>query len=141
MDDLLQLEKRYTFKNFRNEQAFEFGLYVLKLIEEKKLKNVRIRVKYNDDIAFQYLMNDKKGEMWLDRKERTVMKSGHSSLYVFYHIKDYNYMKDNKEYAVCGGGFPLIENGEVRGVFCVSGLKDTEDHQLIIDALERMKKS
>lgn len=141
MDDLLQLEKRYTFENFKNEQALEFGQNICKLIEERKLKNVRIRVKFNHDLVFQYLMNDKKGEMWLDRKEKTVMESGHSSLYVFYHIEDYNYMKDNNEYAVCGGGFPLIENGEVRGVFCVSGLKDTEDHQLILDALGRMKKS
>lgn len=140
MNDLLQIESVYSFEDFTNDRALDFGLTVLKIVEEKNLKNVRIRVKYDGDIVFQYLMNGKKSQMWLDLKEKTVMDSGHSSLYVAQQIEHYAYMKDSTDYAVCGGGFPLIVKGELKGAFCVSGLTDTEDHQLILEALERMKK-
>ena len=84
-------------------------------------------------------MNDKNGETWLDRKEKTVLASGHSSLYVFDHPDDFEYMKENDDYVICGGGFPLIVNDEIKGAFMVSGLEHTEDHNLIIKALKKMK--
>lgn len=127
-----------TFKEFTNKDALKFGLKVLEIVEKENLKNVRIRVKYNNDVVFQYLMDGKVGETWLNRKENTVMTSKHSSLYVFEHIEDYGYMKDNDDYAVCGGGYPLIVNDELKGCFCVSGLAHDEDHDLIVRALKEM---
>jgi uncharacterized protein (UPF0303 family) len=47
-------------------------------------------------------------------------------------------MIDNDEYAVCGGGYPLIVNDELKGVFIISGLRHDEDHALIIKALKEM---
>lgn len=129
-----------TFKQFTNKNALDFGLNVLDIVEKENLKNVRIRVKYNGDIVFQYLMDGKKGEEWLNRKENTVMKSGHSSLYVFEHSDDYSYMLDNDDYAVCGGGYPLIVNNELKGCFCVSGLDHLDDHNLIVRALKEVRK-
>lgn len=137
-NSLLELEQKYCFDKFNNEQAFEFGMKVLEVVKERKLKNIRMRVTYNDDIVFQYLMDGKEGEIWLNRKEKTVLRSGHSSLYVTEHVEDYGYMKNNDEYVICGGGFPLVENGEVKGAFCVSGLVDRVDHEVVIEALERM---
>lgn len=139
MDPRIEEEKIYRFDTFSHEDALTFGMNVLQIVKEENLKNVRIRVKYEDDIVFQYLMNGKKGEKWLDRKENTVRESQHSSLYTFDHDKDFEYMKDNDDYAVCGGGFPLIVNDEVKGAFLVSGLEHTEDHNLIIKALRKMK--
>lgn len=127
-----------TFKEFTNKDALKFGLKVLEIVEKENLKNVRIRVKYNNDVVFQYLMDGKVGETWLNRKENTVMTSKHSSLYVFEHIEDYGYMKDNDDYAVCGGGYPLIVNDELKGCFCVSGLAHDEDHDLIVRVLKEM---
>ncbi|WP_304528253.1 hypothetical protein [Romboutsia ilealis] len=43
---------------------------VLDIVKKENLKNVRIRVTYNNDIIFQYLMNGKTSETWLDRKEK-----------------------------------------------------------------------
>lgn len=127
-----------TFKEFTNKDALKFGLKVLEIVKKENLKNVRIRVKYNNDVVFQYLMDGKVGETWLNRKENTVMTSKHSSLYVFEHIEDYGYMKDNDDYAVCGGGYPLIVNDELKGCFCVSGLAHDEDHDLIVRVLKEM---
>ena len=73
--------------------------------------------------------------MWLKRKERTVLESGHSSYYTFFHQDDYPWMKDNDLYTLGGGGFPINEKGEIVGAICVSGLKHNEDHQLIVDTL------
>ena len=39
---------------------------------------------------------------------------------------------NNDDYAVCGGGYPLIVNDELKGCFCVSGLAHDEDHDLIV---------
>lgn len=138
MDNTLLQEQELVFETFTNKDALKFGLKVLEIVEREQLKNVRIRVKYDDDIVFQHIMDGKKGDMWLNRKENTVMDSKHSSLYVFEHELEYEYMIDNDRYAVCGGGFPLIVNNELRGCFIVSGLAHDEDHDLIIKALKEM---
>lgn len=139
MDELLQLEKELSFETFTNDMALTFMQNVLSIVEKEGLKPIRIRVTLDDDIIAQYLMEGKKGEMWLNRKQVTVLESNHSSLYVARHADSYAYMLDNDNYAVCGGGFPLIINGEVRGTFIVSGLSDIEDHRLIVEALKMMK--
>lgn len=139
MDELLQLEQELSFETFTNDMAIAFMHNVLSIVKRDNLKPIRIRVTLDDDIICQYLMEGKKGEMWLDRKQLTVLESNHSSLYVARHSEDYAYMLNNDNYAVCGGGFPLIINNEVRGTFIISGLADIEDHQLIIDALRMMK--
>lgn len=141
MDDLLHLEKIYNFKEFTNLDALRFGMYAVQIVQQEKLKNIRIRVKFYNDIVFQYLMDGKAGVVWLDRKENTVLESKHSSLYVYNHQAVYQYMLDNDEYAVCGGGFPLIVNGKITGAFCISGLRHQEDHNLIIRVLQKMKES
>ena len=138
MRDVLKQEQELTFKTFTNQDALNFGLKVLEIVEREQLRNIRIRVKYDNDIIFQYMMNGKVGDMWLNRKENTVMESKHSSLYVFEHESEYAYMKDNDNYAVCGGGFPLVVDGELRGCFIVSGLEHEEDHDLIIKALKEI---
>lgn len=138
-NELLQVEQEYNFNDFTNEDALLFGLSVIEIIKQEKLKNIRIRVTRNEDIIFQYLMDGKKGEQWLNRKEQTVLKSKHSSLYVYNHQENYNDMVDNDNYAVCGGGFPLIEKGIITGVFCISGLDHLTDHKLIIRGLEMVK--
>lgn len=138
MRNVIAQEKEFVFETFTNKDALIFGLKVLEIVEKEQLKNVRIRVKYDGDIVFQYMMDGKKGDIWLNRKEKTVMESGHSSLYVFEHESEYAYMKDNDDYAVCGGGFPIIVNGELKGCFITSGLAHEEDHDLIIKALKEI---
>lgn len=141
MDDLLHLEEIYNFNEFTNEDALRFGMNAVQLVQRGKLKNIRIRVKYHGDIVFQYLMEGKVGVIWLDRKENVVLESKHSSLYVYKNQELYQQMQGNDKYAVCGGGFPIIVNGEVVGAFCISGLSHQEDHDLIIKVLEKMKES
>ena len=48
-------------------------------------------------------------------------------------------MKKMKSLVICGGGFPLIIRGELRGSILVSGLVHDEDHQVIVDCLRKIK--
>lgn len=128
------------FKTFDNQKALEFSSHVLDIVSEKQLNPVRIRVVYDHDIVYQYMMEGKKGDMWLNRKQKTVEETKESSLYVWQHQDKYPHMINHDDYAVCGGGYPLYIENEFKGVLIVSGLAHTDDHQLIIDAIERMNK-
>ena len=136
---VLEEEKTLRFESFENSDALRFMNCVIEIVEKEGLKPVRIRVMKDGDIAVQYLMEGKKGDMWLNRKENTVMVTGRSGLYVFEHREEYPELEGDEKYVICGGGFPLYINDELRGAFTVSGLEHTEDHALIVRALRKMK--
>jgi len=80
---------------------------------------------------------------WVRRKRNTVLRFGHSSLY----LGEYNRTKgrefetqphiDARAYAAHGGSFPLrLENGELVGALTLSGLPQREDHRLVVEALQ-----
>nr|WP_221189891.1 heme-degrading domain-containing protein [Azomonas macrocytogenes] len=81
---------------------------------------------------------------WVRRKRNTVLRYGHSSLY----LGEYNRSRgrefetqphiDAKKYAAHGGSFPLrlAGGGELIGAVTLSGLPPQEDHQLVIDVLQ-----
>lgn len=127
------------FQTFTNTDAYQFGLAVVHIVESNQLKPVRIRVVKDGDIVFQYMMEGKKGDLWLNKKQRTVEKTHQASLYVFNHQDEYKEL-DEETYAICGGGYPLFINGEFHGVLIVSGLRHDEDHELILKALKEMEK-
>lgn len=135
-EDVLQLEEELSFDHFDAEDAYRIGNEIVK----KTSKPVRIRIVLDDDIVFQYLMPGKKGVEWLDKKQNTVERYQHSSYYVFLDQQERHcYDKNDSTIAICGGGFPLIIKGELRGCVIVSGLAHDEDHQLIIDVLRGHK--
>lgn len=80
---------------------------------------------------------------WVRRKRNTVLRYGHSSLY----LGEYNRSKgrefeaqphiDAREYAAHGGSFPLrLSGGELIGALTLSGLPQWDDHKLVIEALQ-----
>lgn len=130
--------KYIEFHTFTNDMAWQFVQEVVNEVIEKKLKPLRIRVCYEGDIVAQYLMPGKKSEEWLNRKEKTVMKTGEASIEVWKNPQAYPSVKEEDGYAVCGGGYPLYVNHELKGAFVVSGLEHTEDHALIVRILAKM---
>lgn len=132
---LLQLEQQLRFQSFQHSDALQLGLQAIQKVEQNQLKPIRIRIRYKGNIVFQYLMDGKTGDEWLNRKEQTVLETGHSSMFIYEHQDEYNYLLNQEQYAICGGGFPLIVDNEIKGVFCISGLKHDEDHQLIVNIL------
>lgn len=134
-----ETERKLQFEDFRNEDAMKFAAKISDWAKTNSPKPLGIRISKDGLLVLQYLMDGKKEDNWLKRKERTVLESGHSSLYVFEHADEYPHMKDSDQYCVGGGGFPLIINDAIRGAVCVSGLVHTEDHALIVRMLTELK--
>ena len=135
-EEVLQLEKELSFQEFNNHDVYQLGQIIVNHIEKNQLKNVRIRIVLDGDIVFQYLMDGKKGVVWLDRKQKTVEKYGHSSYYIYLENEE---NEKDESLIICGGGFPLIIQNELRGSILVSGLAHDEDHQVIVDCLRKIK--
>lgn len=137
--DILLQEHQLVFESFQHAFGLKFGLEIIHYIQSHQLKSVGIRIVYKGLVVFQYLMDGKNEDIWLKRKERTVLESGHSSYYTFLHQDQYSTWIDNDNYTLGGGGFPIIENHQVVGAICVSGLKHDEDHQLIVKTLRKLQ--
>ena len=138
-DDILEQERELSFSGFAHSDALGIGQEILNLVAQRKLPPVRIRVRYQDDIVFQYLMDGKTGDKWLNIKDGFVSKLGHSTWYAakaaIEKDGEYRQLMRKQELLPVGGGFPLIVNGEICGAVIVSGLTDAEDHNLVVDAL------
>ena len=129
------------FDSFKNEDALNFGLKVCEIAEREYKRPVRIRVVYDDVIVFQYFTGDLVGGEWLDKKEKTVKKTGKSSICTYYHPEEFKEIQGDDSCAMFGGGVPYLINGENHGAFIVSGLRHREDHDLVMKALESIKKN
>lgn len=142
-EQLLEQERAYSFTAFTHADAARFTQAVVSLAKARDAKPVGIRVVMDGVIVCQYLMDGKDSDEWLNRnrKQRTVERSGHSSLWVrVCNDASQSYAPWREEgCAICGGGFPLVVNGAVRGCLGVSGLSHEEDHDLILDAISKIK--
>ncbi|CDR98936.1 uncharacterized protein SPSC_02041 [Sporisorium scitamineum] len=81
--------------------------------------------------------------VWVRRKSNAVKRFGRSSYLVgrtrLFKGKELDGL--GPDYAAHGGGFPIRINGLAAGpvgVIVVSGLKQEDDHQLIVTALEQL---
>lgn len=138
-EEIMQQEQELTLSTFSHSDAFGIGQEILNQIIKQDLSPVRIRIQYNKENIFQYLMDGKTGEQWLDLKADMVAKTGHSTWYVAKMAAEqdgeYRQLVRKRELLPIGGGFPLVVNGELCGAIIVSGLTDSEDHCLVVEAL------
>lgn len=144
LERCLEEEKIYRFSAFSHRDALELGLDLLKSSEEHG-GNTAIEIRINHVCVFRYLP-DKTGkfhEMWLKRKSNMVEVMEMSTLRAFAQLEEKeedmlsDWLLDPKDYAGCGGGFPIrIKNGSVIGSICVSGLPHMEDHAILMSGIE-----
>ncbi len=107
--------------------------------------SIATEIIFNGLVVFKHSMRgtSARHDIWLKRKANTVTLSLNSS-YLFGELlaQDGKTLDDGlhlsyDDYAVLGGGFPLIIAGVgVVGSICVSGLPHEEDHALVVEALE-----
>ena len=82
-------------------------------------------------------------ERWLQRKMNTVRTLERSSLYTSVLLRKSeetlaDWYLDEKDYAACGGGFPIrIEEVGVIGAILVEGQDHFSDHDLIVKSISR----
>lgn len=141
LEQLIEQERILQFEVFDFEVIDQICTNIIKEGSKIKENKVCVRVVLNGTVVYQVFTNLKKNLEWFHRKEKTVNETGHSSILVAKkHIEygDYQHMISN-EYALCGGGFPVIVNGELCGTITVSGLEHEDDHNLIVNAIRKQK--
>ncbi|NTW90635.1 MAG: heme-binding protein [Erysipelotrichaceae bacterium] len=112
------------------------GINALMIVKERKLRRIGIRVKLDDKLVFQYLMDGKNEDNYLKGKENVVIKTGKSSMFVYDHQNDYQELLNDSNYCVSGGALPIMINGEIRGSISISGMTQELDHALAQEVLE-----
>ena len=137
-------EAKLQFITFNNNVAWDIGSRIALRGMEDNLP-IAIDITVNGYQLFRYgcIGTNIHNELWMKRKINMVTTIQKSSIHAAailerdqLSIKDDWYL-DPMNYASCGGCFPIILKGSgMIGTICVSGLKDYEDHQIIIDTLE-----
>lgn len=141
LEEVLAEEAALQFEDFDSDIALDIAFKINEKIKQEQLDGVGIQVYFEDKVILHYLTKGRKESPWLERKCRTVLESGHSSLYTFYTVEEEPLFQEwakSDQYAICGGGFPILIKDEVKGAICVSGLSHLEDHRLIVETLKDM---
>ncbi|MFV0394368.1 MAG: heme-binding protein [Coprobacillaceae bacterium] len=136
---VLKQEKELQFQKFMYVDAWNLTEIIINNVKSNYEKPVGVRIVYNDVVVMHYLMDGKRDSDWLERKVKTVLESNHCSLYTFLTMDEnpiFEKWSSDEQYAICGGGFPIIEEGVVKGAICVSGLAHLDDHEVLINALD-----
>lgn len=149
IDELIAMlemqEEIIQFSHFTNEDAWELGNVIVAEAKRRKLP-VAVSIRLNNGYTvFQYGADGTNlhNEAWLKRKCNTVRTLERSSLYTYMLLRKSeeslsSLFLDERDYACCGGGFPIrVEEVGVIGAILVSGLDHVSDHDLIVKCASR----
>lgn len=138
-------EEILQFSHFTNDDAWELGNIIV--AAAKKLNvSIAISIRLNNGYTvFQHCFDGTNllNEKWIERKFRTVMMAEKSSLYTYMLLSQNEESFEDwglnpREYAACGGGFPIrIEEVGVIGAVIISGLDHVSDHDLLIKCISK----
>ncbi|RDU23305.1 heme-degrading domain-containing protein [Anaerosacchariphilus polymeriproducens] len=138
-------EEILQFTHFTNDDAWELGSLIVTESKKRGL-SVAVSIRLNNGlIPFQYFATGRclNNDNWVQKKHNTVKMTEQSSLLVYSNLQKNGEVLedmglDPKEYAACGGGFPLrIEEVGVIGTITVSGLDHVSDHDLLIKCISK----
>lgn len=136
--------KRIELKKFSNRMALEMGLAIIELAK-KRQQIIGVEIARLNQPVFLYIDDSLPVDKhhWIKRKANTAKHFEESSLSVRLELEKKNrtleqfFGLSEKEYVAKGGAIPLFVDGAgLIGIITVTGLPDTDDHQLIIDALK-----
>ena len=125
-----------NFNEFTHAQALEMGLEAVRLVKERQWRRIGVRIILHDVLVFQYLMDGKNEDNYLQGKINVVKETGLSSDEVFNRSAEFEQFLDKAEYCVSGGAVPIIVKGELYGVIAISGMTQEKDHELAVEVLK-----
>lgn len=140
LQTLIQQEAELRFSSFDYEDAYALGT-MLREAGKKEPQPIAVRVVLDDLMVYQSFLpgTGLNNSQWMDRKYATVCQTQHSSLRATVEREllgvQEPWQEDEVRFAFCGGGFPLIVDGQFRGAVIVSGLPHLEDHRCLTDTL------
>ena len=148
-DELLAQEERLVFPRFTHDDAWALGSLLVELARERELP-VAVDIRRNGQQLFHHARpgTSPDNASWIERKINVVQRFGHSSLLVGQRHRDRGTTFEaasglpGDTYAAHGGAFPITVSGAgIIGTVTVSGLPQVEDHQLVVEAVERFLES
>ncbi|MBT0718970.1 heme-degrading domain-containing protein [Rosenbergiella epipactidis] len=141
-----QQEQKYRLKHLTFEDAWQIGVFIRNKAQVEHLP-VAIEVwAFGQPLFFSALSGSVIDNIeWMKRKRNTVLRTGHSSLFMGLTYAQAGQPMENKsyidqaEYCDHGGSFPILhESGAVLGAVTLSGLPSEQDHILAISGLQHL---
>jgi len=148
LESLLALEGELQFSKFDSAAAWKLGTWLADKARKEGLK-IAVSVTKGGQRLFHWAADgtNPDNDEWLDRKNRTVYRFGHSTFYLRTKLEQEHisgedkYYVSEREYCFHGGAFPIVVKGTgVVGTVAVSGLKQDKDHELTVAAIRHVLK-
>lgn len=136
--------KKIELESFSNKLALQMGLQIVELATSRQL-HIGIKISRLNHDVFLYLDDSLPADkhLWLNRKANVAKHFEESSLSVKNDLINGNmtlektFALDSKNYIAKGGAIPIFVKGAgMVATITVSGLKDIDDHQIIVEALQ-----
>ncbi|KAH7418094.1 hypothetical protein BKA64DRAFT_700632 [Cadophora sp. MPI-SDFR-AT-0126] len=152
LESIAYIDKSLVFEHFTTDDAWELGSALRnRLLPIATPVVINISLANQNQILFHScthsgVMPD--NDSWVSRKRKTVLRWGCSTWYM--HCKfdgdevafreKYGLGNSAGEYAIHGGGVPIRVTGVegVVAVVVVSGLKQSEDHGVIVEVIREL---
>ena len=148
MDEILERllldEQQLQFTAFDEETAWKIGCWLVEHATQNKLP-ITIDIRLGEHQLFHASRpgTSADNDEWVKRKVRLVNRFGHSSFYMGQLLKsegksiEEKFLIPESEYAPHGGCFPIIIKGTgVVGTITVSGLRQEDDHKVVLQAIK-----
>lgn len=145
---LLEQERLLRVERFDDHDAWELGSTIVNHIFESGIDLGTSIFRPNGTVMFRYLSKGAgmSNIEWMRRKFNTISAVGHCSLYAWACWQrdgeggEYADLAAHNDYAVCGGGFPLLNaNGDLLAVATVSALPHQKDHAFLTECLSKWR--
>lgn len=137
------MERQLITDHFTNRMALEMGLAIIELARKKDVR-IGVSIQRLNHTVFEFIDDGLPADKhnWIRRKNNTVMHFEESTLAVKHDLEqkgktlEGDFGLNAADYIAKGGAIPIMlrESGMI-GIITVTGLKDVDDHQLIVDAL------
>lgn len=137
------MERQLITEQFTNRIALEMGLAIIELARKREAR-IGVSIRRLNQTVFEFIDNDLSTDKanWIRRKVNTAVHFAESSLAVRLDLEKKgktlaaDFGLSDQDYIAKGGSIPIIVTGAgLIGTITVTGLKDVDDHQIIVDAL------
>ena len=133
-------ERRLVFTDFSHADAWRLGTVLVTIAAERSLP-IAIEITIGEQIVFHVGMpgSSADNDAWLTKKLATVRRFASSTMLLKLRgeVSGRTYAElDPQKFAVAGGCVPIhTASGAMLGTVAVSGLSQSDDHALVMDAL------
>jgi len=148
-------EEGCTLPSFDSDVAWEIGNIIRTNVQQNFTRPAVVYIAHANSSQLLFFGASRPGTqadnmVWVKRKEAVVLRWGCSTMRMRLSLEERGRtlqetyeMSDPSVYAVHGGGFPVKVKGVegVVGVIVVSGLKQEDDHAVIVDGIKEYLKN